>query len=257
VSRVRGLHPEFGYVGSFSFCRMFVAFVVCGLVAGAIRFSVFGPAPERDPIDAMALAPAETLTTSKLAQAATQSQKKRANAAYAEKTDQEKTKATSRAGSIKPTCRESVGTVREGDCTPVRALRVRPLSAVNERPPIAAVPIGQRDDPRVLAAPPTTPVAAGLSPTILPEEPKAIPTLTETSVAEATPVDAALAAEPTPPAPNLTVTSKKPRLRVHHAQHEPRSRRREHYSYASSYSTRGSSYNISSTYLQSGYARVW
>jgi len=243
VSRVRVLHPEFGYVGTSRFCRTFVAFLVCGFIAGAISFGIFNRQHGRDPLDAMAFAPAETLRPPK--------------APSAQKIDDEGTKATSRAGSIKPTCRESVGAVPEGDCTPVRALRVRPLRAVNERPLIAAVPIGHRDDPRVLAAPPPTPVAAGLSPTILPEEPNAIPTLTETSVAEATPADAAPAAEPTPPAPNPTITSKKPRPRVHHAQDEPRSHRREHYSYASSYSTRGSSYNISSTYLQSGYARVW
>ena len=241
MSRVRVLHPEFGYVGTSRFCRTFVAFLVCGFIAGAISFGIFNRQHGRDPLDAMALAPAETLRPPK--------------APSAQKIDDEGTKATSRAGSIKPTCRESVGAVPEGDCTPVRAFRVRPLRAVNERPLIAAVPIGHRDDPRVLAAPPPTP--SSLSPSIPPEEPKATPALTETSVAEATPADAAPAAEPTPPASNPTVTSKKPRPRVHHAHDEPRSRRREQYSYESSYSTRSSSYNISNTYLQSGYARVW
>jgi hypothetical protein len=138
VSRVRVLHPEFGYVGTSRFCRTFVAFLVCGFIAGAISFGIFNRQHDRDPLDAMALAPAETLRPPK--------------APSAQKIDEEGTKATSRAGSIKPTCRESVGAVPEGDCTPVRALRVRPLRAVNERPLIAAVPIGQRDDPRVLAA---------------------------------------------------------------------------------------------------------
>ena len=239
--RVRVLHPEFGYVGTSRLCRTFVAFLVCGFITGAISFGIFNRQHDRDPLDAMALAPAETLRPPK--------------APSARKIDSEGTKASSKTASIKPTCREHLGEVPKGDCAPVRVVRVRPVRAVNERPLIAAVPIGQRDDPRVLAAPPPTP--ASLSPTIPPEEPKATPALTETSVAEATPADAAPAAEPTPPASNPTVTSKKPRPRVHHAQDEPRSRRREQYSYASSYSTRSSSYNISNTYLQSGYARVW
>jgi hypothetical protein len=255
VSRVRVLHPEFGYVGSPSFCRTFVALVICGLIVGAISAGIFKLEPDRDPMDAMALAPAETLNDLKPTQPGTQSQRKPANAPSVQKIDSEGTKASLKAASIKPTCREHLGEVPEGNCAPVRVVRVRPVRAVNEQPLIAAVPIGQRDDPRVLAAPPPTP--ASLSPSIPPEEPKATPALTETSVAEATPADAAPAAEPTPPASNPTVTSKKPRPRVHHAHDEPRSRRREQYSYASSYSTRSSSYNISNTYLQSGYARVW
>jgi hypothetical protein len=250
VSLVRVLHPEFGYVGSSSLCRTFVALVICGLIVGAISAGIFKLEPDRDPMDAMALAPAETLNDLKPTQPP-QFQRKPANAPSVQKIDSEGTKASLKAASIKPTCREHLGEVPEGDCAPVRVVRVHPVRAVNERPLIAAVPIGQRDDSRVLAAPPPTP--ANLSPSIPPEEPKATPALTEASVAEATPADAAPAAEPTPPASNPTVTSKKPRPRVHHAQDEPRSRQREQYSYASSYSTRSSTYNIS----QSGYARVW
>jgi hypothetical protein len=60
-------------------------------------------------------------------------------------------KASWKEGSIKPTCRENLGEVPEGDCTPVRVVRVRPVRAVNERPLIAAVPIGHRDDATALS----------------------------------------------------------------------------------------------------------
>ena len=35
------------------------------------------------------------------------------------------TNASRKEGSIKPTCRENLGEVPEGDCTPVRVVRVR------------------------------------------------------------------------------------------------------------------------------------
>jgi hypothetical protein len=240
MPRVRVRHPEFGYVGSSTFRRVFLAFVVCGLIAGAISIPIFDSQPDLDPRDAMALAPAEALIAPKPAQPATQSDK-RLGTSSAPKLDE---------GSIKPTCRESLGELLEGDCTSVRLVRVRPLKALNERPLIAAVPIGHRDDPTVLPVSPPMPIAVSPSLPVSPEEPKAIPPLTETSVVEATPADAAPAAEPSPP-------TSKPRARVHHAQDERRSRRREHYSYAASYGTRNSSSNISNTYVQSGYARVW
>jgi hypothetical protein len=240
VSRVRVAHPEFGYLGSSRFCRTCVALLVCGLIAGAISVGIFNLEPDRDPLDAMALAPAETLIDPKPAQPGTQSQKKTANASSAEKIDEEGTNASSKAALIKPTCRKSLGEVPEGDCTPVRVVRVRPLRAVNERPLIAAVPIGRRDDPAMLPAPPPTAVAASPPPAAPPEVPKAAPAPPETSLAEATPADAVPAVEPAPPAPMPTVTSKKARPRVHHAQNEPR--RRNHYSYEPSYNARSSSY---------------
>jgi hypothetical protein len=213
-----------------------------------------------DPKDAMALAPAEALIAPNAAQPATQSEKRPANAPSAQETDEERVKASRKAGPIKPTCRESLGEVPEGDCTSVRVVRVRPLRAVNERPLIAAVPIGHRDDPAVLPTPPTT---VSPSASVPPEEPKATTAPMETTVVEATPADATPAAEPTSPAPTPAVSSKKPRPRVHHAQDE--SRRRNHYSYVSSYNGRSSSegswsYGVRSSpssYFQGGYARVW
>ena len=61
MSLVRVLHPEFGYVGTSSFCRTFMALLVCGLLAGASGVAIFKAEPDPDPRDAMALAPAETL----------------------------------------------------------------------------------------------------------------------------------------------------------------------------------------------------
>src|SRR3984893_9544400 len=130
-------------------------------------------------------------------------------------------------------------------CTPVRVARVRPLRAVNERPLIAAVPIGHRDDATALPASPPASIAVSPSLAVPPEEPKAIPAPLETSVVEATPPDAAPDAGPTPPASMPTV--KKPRAQ--HAQTQARARRRNHYSYASSYSARSSSYSMSNTYV--------
>ena len=158
--RVRGLHPDFGYAGTPSFFRPCIVLVVCGLVAGAISFAVFKPEPYRDAMDAMALAPLETLIEPKPAQPAAQSEKRLANEPSAQRTDEEGTNATRKASSIKPTCRGSLGEVPpEGDCAPVRVVRMRPPRAVNE---IAAVPIGHRDD--VTANPTSRSFASGSAP---------------------------------------------------------------------------------------------
>ena len=117
MSRVRVLHPEFGYVGTSRLCRTFVAFLVCGFIAGAISFGIFNRQHDRDPLDAMALAPAETLRPPK--------------APSARKIDSEGTKASSKTASIKPTCREHLGEVPEGDCA--RSRRKGPPSKGGER----------------------------------------------------------------------------------------------------------------------------
>ena len=172
------LHPEFGYLGSaprvFRRLGLVLSFVAFGIVAGASGLAVFMTSPDSDPVtsanplDAMALAPSEAMIDPKPAQPATQSHKKPANGP-----DEEGATATP-AGSSKPTCRESLGAVPEGDCTPIRVVRVRPLRSANERPLIAAVPIGQRDDPTMVPAPPATAAAVSPSPVVAPEEPKAL-----------------------------------------------------------------------------------
>jgi hypothetical protein len=74
VFRARVPHPEFGYAdtSNYSFFSTFMAFVVCGVVAGATSIAIFNSEPGHDPMDAMALAPAEALIAPKPAQLATQ-----------------------------------------------------------------------------------------------------------------------------------------------------------------------------------------
>jgi hypothetical protein len=244
VPFARDLHPEFGYVGSasrvFRRLRLVLSFVVLGIVGAASGVAVFMASPDSDPgtianpRDAMTLASAEALIEPKLALAPAQPAPRPADASVVEKTD---------VGSAKPTCQQGLGET-EGDCIRVRI--VRPLRAVNERPLIAAAPIGHRNDPTVLLAP-SAPVGASPWPTAPVEKPVAIPTSTETANAEATPTDIAAVAEPTPPVPAPRVTSNKSRPRVHHVRNESRSSRRSGYSYTarSSYSSQG------------GWARLW
>jgi len=69
VPFARDLHPEFGYVGTgprvFRRLRLALSFVVLGIVGGASGVVVFMASPDSDPgtnanpLDAMALAPAE------------------------------------------------------------------------------------------------------------------------------------------------------------------------------------------------------
>jgi hypothetical protein len=244
VPFARDLHPEFGYVGSaprvFRRLRLVLSFVVLGIVGAASGVAVFMANPESDlgtsanPLDAMALAPAEALIEPKLALAAAPPAPRPANA-YPVETD---------VGSTKPTCREGLGEA-EGDCSRVRI--VRPPRAVNERPLIAAAPIGHRNDPTVLPVSPSAPVGAGPGPAAAAEKPSAIPALTEMAIAEPIPADIDPAAEATPPAPAPTVTANKSRPRVHHVRNESRSSRRNGHSYTarSSYSSQG------------GWARLW
>jgi hypothetical protein len=256
VPFARDLHPEFGYVGSaprvFRKVKLILSFVVLGIVGAASGVAIFMASPDSNPetsgnpLDAMALAPAEALIEPKLALAPAPPAPRTADAPAAEKTDV--------GGSTKPRCRGGFGE-GEGDCIRVRV--VRPLRALNERPLIAAAPIGHRDDPTVLAASPSAPVEASPGPAAPPEKPSATPAPTETAIGEAMPTDTAPAAEPTPPAPAPRVTSNKSRPRVHHARNESRSSRRNGYSYTSRYSSRTPSYRTPSYSYQGGWARLW
>ena len=192
------------------------------------------PGTIANPLDAMALAPAEALIEPKVALAAAPPAPRPANASPVE-TD---------VGSTKPTCREGVGE-GEGDCIRVRV--VRPLRALNERPLIAAAPIGHRNDPTVLPASPSARAEARPSPAAPAEKSSVLPAPAETAIAEAIPADIAPAAEPIPPAPAPRVTSNKSRPRVHHVRNESRSSRRNGYSY-----TARSSYSF-----QGGWGRLW
>ena len=248
VRFARDLHPEFGYLGSaprvFRRLRLVLSFVALGMVGSSV--AVFMSSPVFDigtsvnPLDAMALAPTESRIEPKSALP----EPRLANGSSAEKAAKEGANSSLPKGSsTKPTCGEGLSGAREGDCIRVDVVRVRPPRTINERPLIAAVPIGHRDDPATLPSP-SVPVEASPSPVAPPEPPS--PAATETAVAEAT-AGAAPIVEPTAPA----VAAKKPRPRVHHARNESRSARRNNYSYVSSYTSR------SSVSLQGGYARLW
>jgi hypothetical protein len=182
VPLARDLHPEFGYVGSaprlFRKLGLVSAFVVFGLMAGASGVAVFMAGPEPDPMNAMALAPAEALISSSASSAlpatakAIEGQQKAFNA-----------------GVTQSPCRDYVSERLGDDCTPVRVHRLRP--AMNERPAIAAVAIGHREDPAVLPAQPAVSVAA------IPETPpdgSAVPADSgEVPAAAAAPVSAPVA----------------------------------------------------------------
>jgi hypothetical protein len=284
VPLILDLHPEFGYVGSAPriFRRLavnlaFAAFGIAASVAVLMTNPESGPGTSTNPLDAMALAPAEALTETKIAQPARLSEN---GMPSAHETSEEGANTSQKTASIKSTCREVPDEISQGDCAPARVVRMRPPRAANERPLIAAVPIGHRNDPAVLLAPPSSPVEDNPSPTTAPDKSRAIPAPTETAVARMTPTDAkradaAPAAELTPPAPAPTVTPKKPRPRVRQVQDddeppsrqrskysddsdEPRSRQPGNYSYETSHGARSSSYGARSyEYLQSGYARLW
>src|SRR6202048_5554529 len=109
-----------------------MALLVCGLLRGASGVAIFKAEPDPDPRDAMALAPAETLgSTAPVVES------------HSEKS--EFAQRTPETGAI---------------ALATKSRRPRSVRAINERPAIAAVPIGHRDGPPVLALEPAIPVAA-------------------------------------------------------------------------------------------------
>jgi len=211
VPLVRVLHPEFGYAGTPGFCRRFIAFVVCGLVAVWSGVALFKAGP--DPKDAVALASAEALGSAinepKTADTET------ADAAFVQR--------PGKAGENK-SCEHKAAEKLISHCTLGKAHKPRSVQSVNERPAIAAVQIGHRDD----------------GPAFLPSEP-AIP------VAAAKPADAAPATDPAAASavvesPTRAASVKKARTRSSYVE---RQRRPPSPRYSYRY------------YYQSGYARMW
>ena len=148
----RDLHPEFGYVGPTP--RMLKlgyasAFVVFGLVAVVSGVTVFMARPDTDPMNAMALAPAEALSP--------RTSPSSASPAKAEATEAQE---ILNAGVIQSPCRDDVGERLSDDCASERMRRSRTALAVNERPAIAAVAIGHREDPVAVTPQLAAPVAA-------------------------------------------------------------------------------------------------
>jgi hypothetical protein len=134
--------------------------------------TVFMAAPDIDPMDAMALAPAQALSPS--------TSPSLASPAKAKATEGQK---ILNAEVIQSPCRDDVGERLSDDCASERMRKSRPVLAVNERPAIAAVAIGHREDPVAVTPQLAAPVAA------IPEPPPD---------ASAVPVDVAPATDTSP-----------------------------------------------------------
>jgi hypothetical protein len=104
--------------------------------------------PDPDPMHAMALAPSEALLSTPPASAPP------ANAVAAEE------QKTLNAGVTPPPCGGYVSERLGDDCSSFRMHRSRAVPAMNERPAIAAVAIGRRDEPAALPPQPAVNVAA-------------------------------------------------------------------------------------------------
>jgi len=224
-------HPEFGYIGTSSFGRGFIAFVICGLVAGASGIAIFkgNPDPDPHPMSAMALAPAETLSST------AHSTLTRIAEGNSGKSELAQEIPGTRA--IKPRCQKNATAHLGGDCTADQIRRPRSILALNERPAIAAVPIGHLDGPPVLLSGSAIPVA------VTPETP----------ADSASPADVAPAADTAPAvteAPAPAVSAKKTRTRSNR-------RDRNEYSRSASYTKHYYQPNYNNHYYQSGYARLW
>jgi hypothetical protein len=212
-------HPEFGYIGTSSFRRGFIAFVVCGLVAGVSGIIIFKTDP--DPMSAMALAPAETLSRT--------ARSTLAGIVEGNSWNGELAQGTPKTTAIKPRCQRNATEHLAGDCTAGQARRPRSILALNERPAIAAVPIGH------LGGPPVPPSGSAIPVAVTPE----------TQADSASPADVAPASDTAPAvtkAPVPAVSAKKTQTRSNHVQR----RDRNEYSRSASYSNH-----------QSGYARLW
>ena len=221
-------HPEFGYVGTSNLRRGFISFVICGLVAGGSGIAIFkgnpDPDPDPDPMKAMALAPAETLTST------TGSTVEGIVGGNSGKLAQER-------AAIKPRCRDNATEQISGDCITGQIRRPRSIRALNERPAIAAVPIGHLDGPPVL--PSGSAVPAAVTP--------------ETTADSAGPADVPSAIDTAPAVTEAhahAVSAKKTRTRT------VQRRDRNDYSRSTRYTNRHYQPNYN-TYYQSGYARLW
>ena len=189
----RDLHPEFGYIGSgprlWRKVGIVLAFTVFGLIAATSGLSIFMAPPEPDPMQAMALAPAQPLI--RLPSAADES------TPSADASAQTPMKA-SRIKS--PSCGENAAESLSGNCAPART--PRPAPAVNERPAIATVAIGRQDGPALLSSEPAIAVSA-------------MPQMPEGSAMPAESADAPPAVAPTghPPA---VIKKSRPRTQARH-----------------------------------------
>jgi hypothetical protein len=260
VPLARDLHPEFGYVGSaprlFRKLGLMSVFAAFGLVAAASGVAVFMAGSEPDPMNAMALAPAEALIAPS---------PRPASPAQARVVERQ----TIPADASRPPCRDYASERFGDDCISLRIRKPRPVQPLNERPAIAAVPIGHRDDPSVLAAPATVaaipaPPKASATVAAIPAAPKATATVAalpapppEVTAAPTPAREAPFAAPSAPAAP----VAKPAQTRARHARREGNSSAREG---NSSVRERNSSARESYSYARTarapalgGYAGFW
>jgi hypothetical protein len=204
VPLVRDLHPEFGYLGSFHlFGRklgLVLVFIGFGVMAGMSGLAVFMTDGEPDPMQAMALAPPDAMSRdSGLVMPAP----------VDASVPLEPAQTPAQTKTFRPACPEGVAV----DCAIPAGPKVhRPklAPAINERPSIAAVPIGRVDPSQVLPAEatPTPPSAEPVPVAAVPE-----PADVSTQPAEAAPA-------PVPP----PAVKRPPRQRIEHVEHRERSR---------------------------------
>jgi hypothetical protein len=218
VSPVRVMHPEFGYVGTSSFCRILVALLVCVLMAVASSVIRFKAAPRPDPKDAMALATGEAVSNTPSIPAVIAG-------TYSDK--DEFAQRPPNTGATTPT---------------LTSRRPRFIQAINERPLIAAVPIGHTDRPAVLSS----------APGILPPARPAAPASPSNPTDDAPAADASIASATEPPAPVASAEKRPPHS--NHVRRRGRSEYSRSANYADHYNQPRPNYQSS---YQNGYARVW
>jgi hypothetical protein len=220
VPLVRDLHPEFGYLGSLHlFGRklgLVLVFIGFGVMAGMSGLAVFMADEQPDPMKAMALAPPDAMSRdSGLVMPAP------VDASVpiepAQKPAETKTS--------RPACQEGAAVDCAVPSVP-KVHRPRLAPAVNERPAIAAVPIG-----RVDAVSPTPPTS----------EPVPVAAAPEPADVSSPPAEAAPAA----PAPVVPPPAAKKRQRIE--QVERRYREREQPSHRGNFGSP----------VWAGYARVY
>jgi hypothetical protein len=211
---VRDLHPEFGYLGSLHlFGRklgLVLVFIGFGVIAGMSGLAVF-MADEQpdDPMKAMALAPPDAMSRDP-GLVPPPPVDASVPIVPAQKPAETKTS--------RPACQEGSAV----DCAPLnvpKVRRVRPTPAANERPAIAAVPIGRVDPPPQIVPAEATPTPPSSVPVPVPA---AAPEPVDVSgqPAEVTPT------VPAPVAPPPAV-KKQPRPRIEQAERGERYRERE------------------------------
>jgi len=148
VPLVRDLHPEFGYLGSFHlFGRklgLALVFIGFGVLAGMSGLAVFMADEQPDPMKAMALAPPEAMSRDSgfVMRAPIDAS---VPIEPAQKPAETKTS--------RPACQDGAAV----DCAVPKVHRLRPAPAANERPAIAAVPIGRLEPLQAVPAEATPP----------------------------------------------------------------------------------------------------